>query len=422
MKKLLLFIAAVTITASLQAQVVNETVSIGSGYANQVWYSLDMGETGSDPKDNWDLAFQIAGISSAIRVNGLNNHTVWTYPNGDTSQWNNIDTSGHGAWNIVYDSDSSWGMGAFNRPADLSDPFDLGWGTYNLSTHHVTGDRIFIMRTGAGVYKKIWILKLAGGTYSFRIANLDGTNEIDRTIDKTNYNGKVFAYYDIDGDQNLDREPIGSEWDLLFTQYPAVIPGFGAYPSTGVLLAAGVTASRIHPVNDPVTYNDTTTAYQPYINTIGYQWKSYNFGTNGWDIADSTVYLVKLPNRDIWKMVMTGFGGQATGDYEFSKEKIYDHSSTVGIGEYGNASYFLQLYPNPSIDGEVTVAFDLQGSSARATLRLTNLQGQTVWQDSPAVVSGLQTRRYSLHDLPGGIYFLTLETESGFQTQRLVIQ
>lgn len=399
---------------------ITETVSIGSGYANQVWYSLDQGETGTAPKDNWDFAFEANGFTTSIRMNGVVGHSMWLYPNGDTTSWNNIDTSGIGNWNAVYNSDSTWGVGAFNRPADPADALDLGWGTYNMITHHVTGNRVFILETGSGTWKKLWILKLASGTYSFRIANLDGTNQIDRTLDKTNYNGKNFAYYSITDDQNLDREPIHSDWDLLFSQYPAVIPGFGPYPSTGILLNSGLEAAKVYPVNDPDLHTDTTGNYQPYLNTIGHNWKSYNFGSNSWDIADSTVYLVKDQGGNIWRLVMKGFGGSATGDYIFSKEKLYNNAT--GVAANDATQHFLSIFPNPAVNGNISVSFDLTTESSSATLRLLNLQGQTLWQEPIAKANGLQTNTYNFDQLASGMYFISLETTTGTTTKRLIVR
>ena len=49
--------------------------------------------------------------------------------------------------------------------------------------------------------------------------SLDGTNEINATVDKTNYTDKNFVYFSIDQNIVLDREPISQDWDITFTKY-----------------------------------------------------------------------------------------------------------------------------------------------------------------------------------------------------------
>lgn len=415
MKRILLGLSGILCSAGAMTQAVTDTVSIGAGYANQVWYSLENGIMASAAKSEWDLAFEAMGFNTTIRLNGVTGNALWVYPHGDTADWDNIDTSGMNAWPQLYDSDTSWALGAFNVNADPQNSFDLGWGIYNLSTHHVTGDSIYILKTPNGDFKKLWMVSLANGVYTFRLAGLDGNNAIERTLNKGDFPDKGFAYYSIANDESLDREPITQTWDLLFTQYAALIPGFGGYPSTGILQNAGVSAAKVYPVNDPATYPDHGSAtFETRINTIGYGWKSFDFTTNDWLVADSTVYFVKALNGDIWKLVMQDFGGSASGDYIFSKELVMQGT---GIGTPANGSAFF-LYPTPAT-GQVTVVHDAKHSGAR--LAVYTMNGALV-KTCTLKGGAFPGHLLDISDLEAGIYLVEVRSQNTTATQKLIVQ
>lgn len=304
---------------SAKAQVVSDTVSMGAGYANEVWYSLDNGIQGSHVRNNWDIAFSITGFSATILTNSAEGTELWTYPNGDTSAWSSVDTTGMSAWAQNWNSDTSWALGAFSANTSTTDPYDLGWGIYNQVTHFVIGDSIYIIKLSNGDYKKLWIEKSASAVYSFRYEDLDGSNTASATINKSNYFTKNFAYYSLQTASESDREPTTADWDLVFTKYTAFVPT--AYGVTGVLTNIDVESVDVRNV-DESTYDDwQAQTFSTRINEIGYDWKTFDMGTFSYIIEDSTVYFVKAKNGGIWKLVFTGFGGSTDGNFIFTKKK-----------------------------------------------------------------------------------------------------
>lgn len=419
MKHLLLLTALLGLTSLCKAQT-SATVSISPGYADHVWYSLQEGEVTRAPKSAWDLAFEISGFTASILVNHVNGNSLWVYPNGDTADWATLDTTGFDGWKQVYNSDTSWAWGAFNVNKSLSNSMDLGWGEYNMITHQVVGDSLFVIRNGNS-YKKLWIMALSGGTYRFRIANLDGTNQIERTLAKQAFAGRNFGYYSITDDLNKNLEPNQQEWDLLFTQYAANIPLFGAYPSTGVLQNAGVHAVKVHPVDDPTTFDDhVSETFSSAINTIGYQWKSYDFASASWMIADSTVYFVRAKNGALWKIVFTGFGGSSTGDYIFDKTLIEEAPDTLpsGISESLMSGLSFNVFPNPTSGGLLQVIYS---SNTPAVLQLYNLQGALI-RNLMLEANALGNTNLDLSDLSAGMYIMNLMNDTSVKSQRLIIQ
>ena len=110
----------------------NEMISLGAGYSNQSFYSFTNGEIANVDNTNWDIAFSVSGMGSAVRINGGYGMELFTYPNGDLNDWSTLDTTGMSSWTSQINSDKSWSLGAFDQNADENEAFDLGWGIYSI--------------------------------------------------------------------------------------------------------------------------------------------------------------------------------------------------------------------------------------------------------------------------------------------------
>lgn len=418
MKKQLLSGIIALCAFNADAQVVADTVSLGASYANQVWYSLENDEQGSSAKNNWDLAFATGGFGSSILINSAGGTRLWNYPNADISGWSTVDTTGLYAWETRWNADTSWELGAMGRYADPSNAMDLDWGIYNMTTHVVTGDSIYIIKAVDGSYKKLMIENLTSGTYNFKYADLDGSNEQTKTLVKTDYTGKNFGYFSLSSGAGLNREPASADWDLTFTQYSAFIPS--AYTVTGVLSNAGVLVAKCEGLADKTTFIDYASAsFHSEINTIGYDWKSFN-GT-AYDVQDSTVFFVEPANGDIWKVIFTGFSGSTTGSFMFTKEKLFTNTSSVAGSTPLNAS--MTLYPNPATSGSVQIVYSFPIAVSVAHLTVTDMNGRVVFAD---LLNGEQGKlhQYTLSSegLTSGVYMISVAAGNYIQHQKFIKQ
>lgn len=398
----------------LSQQAVNsqtiDTVSTGAGYANQVWYSLANDEQGSAPKTNWDIAFDATPFGAALLANTITGTTVWVYAAGDTADWSTLDTAGLSTWTKYYNSDTTWSIGAFNQGA--SSTFDMGWGIYSSITHYVTGDSIYVVKLANNTYRKLWIMQLANGAYQFRYATLDNSSDQIVSLDKINYPGKNFAYYSMQNNAALDREPVNTNWDLQFSQYTAFIPS--PYTVTGVISNIGVTVAQAMPVNVNTTLW-TNYSFVTAINEIGYDWKTLNMSTFTFDITDSLVYFVQTQTGDIWKVIFTGFGGSANGNYIFSKELI----SLAGTSEQEQAS-FIEIYPNPANEN-ATITYSTKANE-EVLITVTDLTGKIYYQQQQSDNAGLQQCALSTSEWATGMYIVTLQSEGKVQSKKLIVQ
>ncbi|MFM9008195.1 MAG: T9SS type A sorting domain-containing protein [Bacteroidota bacterium] len=409
-------IGLASVTCSL-AQSIQDTVSIQPGYTHQVWYSMANGDVDSHINTDWDLAFQLRGIAGSILINSKNNVRVWK-ANKSAAQWSSMtssDTTGvvnNPAYEL-FNSDTSWDFGALNRTNNTTNAFDLGWGVYDFATHVVTGDSVFFIRVGATDVRKLLIESLNGlsYTYTFRVANLDGSNEVVRSIAKADFPTKFFAYYSVVNDTSIDREPAYNTWDLVFSQYLTTLAGGPAtYKVSGILSNDSVFVAKAYPV-DVNTASPLSWTFRPEINAIGYDWKSYDNTTATWTIADSTVYFVQDRLGDTWKLVFTGFGGSASGNFYFSKSPV----AATGLNETA-AVRTLGLYPNPARE-MVRVVLDVQ-SSESLSIALTDLSGRSIDFGQYRLAAGLQTIDLDISALPAGLYLV----RAGSSVSRLVVR
>lgn len=412
MNKIILTLISACSIAYSDAQSIDDSVTIGAGYANQIWYSLENDEQGGALNSEWDLAFSTAGQGSNILINSATGTKLWAYPSSGISGWNSVDTTGISAWSPSYNSDTSWNEGAFRQNLS-SNPYDLGWGIYDPISHYVVGDSLYVIKLSDNSYKKLWIEQLASGIYSFRYANLDGSNENSATLEKSSYSGKNFGYYSLQTNSAIDREPLSTDWDLLFTKYTAFIPN--AYGVTGVLCNSGVTIAEARPV-DVNTVSFTNYPFTTPMNTIGFDWKTYS---GSWTIEDSTVYFVKALNGNIWKMIFTGFGGSADGKFKFSKELV----SGAGIIENGlNNINALTVFPNPSNGNTINVQYELNQPATSVQLSMVDVLGRVVF--STNTENGIGFHQLALNDmkLKPGTYFVSLSIDNHTIQQKLFVK
>jgi len=389
------------------------TVSVGANYADQKWYSFQNGIQATQPKDNWDLAFEVTGYSSAILANTQKSNFALYKAPYKIADYATLDTAGISNWTVLYNSDTTWTIGALNRGANPSDPFDLGWGLYDLNTHFVTGDSCYVVKLSATSYKKIKLINLANGIYNFEYANINGTSSQTVALDKSNYTGKNFVYFDMTGNAAIDREPASSTWDLTFVKYTAFIPV--PYPVVGVLSNKGVTVAQA----DNVAASYSTWASLPFysnISTVGSDWKGFDLTNNVWNIVSDTCYFVHDKSGNIWKMAFTAFGGSTNGNIVFNQQKI----SVTGIATNNQVVSNVAVYPNPSAGDIANLLFSSEASVGEMSVSITDLNGRVLSSEIIHVEAGLTRHALDTKALSSGLYLVQLSAGSSVTTQKLV--
>ncbi len=408
-------------TIFIQAQT-TDTLSMGPGYGNDIFYSMENGEVASVPRDNWDIAFFTPRFSAGIIVNEANGGmqgytTLYTYPYGDTSAWESIDTTSMALWKPMYNSPEYWEEGAFNRNA-TGHP-DYGWGWYNMVNHHLYGDSLYIIDIpGVGI-KKIWIIEKnpIDNIYMFKYADLDGSKVNEVELDVSEYEDRRFIYYSLVNDEVVDREPESQSWDIVFTRYFEELEAEGdivPYLVAGAASNVDIGANNFHPV--PLEFMDwSSEPFDSLKNTIGHDWKSFDFST-GWVVMDSNVYFVQNFDGNVYKLIFTWWDGSTTGDFALEKQLV----SLVDIEEFEPETAEFMVYPNPA-----TTQFNIRGkfeNKGSLTVSVYDQSGRRVHAiatDAMELERGIVVNRA---EFSTGLYIIQIAGDNVNVQQKLMIR
>ena len=389
-----------------------DSVLMGPGYANDIYYSFEDGVVASVARTNWDIGFHTTLWTATIITNGAAGVNLYTYPIADTAGWSTVDTIGMGGWTVMYDNEDSWEDGAFTRNA-TGHP-DYGWGKYNPITHDVVGDSIYLLKTLDGTYKKIWIQRKnsAANTYFIRLANLDGSDDHTVTLNINPYTSKNFVYYAFASESFIDREPDTASWDILFTKYMGIQPNGTPYPVVGVLNNIDVYANEFY----PVAPDFTDYASMPFDSTkspIGWEWKTFDMNTFTWTTADSTAFFVHTRKDNIYKLVFTKFEGSTTGNIVFTKEPL-----SAGIFDQDREKE-LTVYPNPVSD-HLTVDFGRQ-FNGMADISIFDMTGRLIYSSEKEIIDQKISVRLPEASSVKGLHLMKVGTEYGIFSSKFMV-
>ena len=386
-----------------------DSITMGGGYANEIYYSFENGEIGSAPRNNWDIAFYTVTWSAGISINDGTGVELYLYPAADTSGWNSLDTTGLSTWPVLYNSTTDWEEGAFNR--NQNGHPDYGWGVYNTITHDVVGDSIYILKLADGACKKFQVIKKASSqnTYYFKYADLDGSNQVTEVLNCNDYSNKNFVYYSLINQAVIDREPDADSWDILFTKYMGLLEGGVPYPVTGVLNNINIPANRFDEVGPD--FEDYTTVPMDSIRVvIGHDWKYFDMNTFSYVVEDSIAFFVMNSKKDVYKLVFSVFD-YTIGKFVFSKSKVH----TSDVPELSNGQQ-LAVYPNPASE---FINVNLESIENCDEVIITDLSGKVVLSVEPG---NLKTITIPVNRLNPGMYLINAKSANETAIQKLVIQ
>jgi len=415
-------------TDVLSDATIRDTVHMGAGRINDVYFDLQSRVDVEVDRSTWDLAFTAETYSGTIWLNdglslGMANVLLYQYPDGDINSWNNVDISNIDSWTPLYNSIHSWDEGAFNRTADYEDPFDVGWGNYNMANHNITGDSIYVIAFPDGTYKKLAIVEKTFNsstmqyTWNFKYANIDGTEEVVEQILPSDYPDQRLVTYSIQNQQIMNNEPLPSTWDLKFTKYADLYSMGGAtvvMPLTGVLHNRHIKTARYDETDTATTtYNDVD--FDNSISKIGWCW--WEMGENYvYYIVENQVFFINdTLEHKIYKFVFDDYYG-SLGDVMFRTVMLRDYTNVELPTEKNNQ---LVVYPNPASE-KVSIIFDFENVGQNLKLNIFNITGKIVHTQN-ITNNGFGVMELSVETLPQGTYIVQLQGNNYIATQKLII-
>ena len=425
MNKIATLFCFASFATALQAQTTDQ-ISTGAGYSKFAYYKLADGSSQQVPNEAWDIAFsnlgtQVAGIfinestttSMGQPLQGMEAYDPYVFDFADVISPDDILPEYQ-----LFNPEISWAEGAFNTVADSTNANDYGWGEYDPAQSKIIGNRVFVLKLRNGEYRKIIFDEYDGAQFGFRVAKLDGSSQTSHTVATAFGNGSPVAYFSLGPNGSNVVTP--KNWDLVFCRYVAILDAGGSlvpYFVTGVLSADSVQVARAAGV-DPATVDYTAylDSFSNRLDVINHDWKFFDL-SQGWFVADDRAYFVKTPQNDLYKLVFTAFGGSTNGTATVQRTYIGKltaaHDLPAGIGE-------VLVYPNPAAD-RLYLSFTA-GVSAKASVRLLNSAGQTVWTGVSQTQAGLNVLEINhLPVLPSGVYTLQVQSPAGQFSRHVVV-
>lgn len=313
MKNLVLFVLVIsTLTSCLKKEisidkheaggVVSNQIELGTDYRYQAYYDFGSDKfVKQNTKTDWDLGFETSPSGSKVI---LNTSKAMAVTKVLATGFNNVTDTIGASWE--YDANS----GSLDSTA-IGNWIDFG-GVYII-------DRGFSFDGSHQGYRKLVITSFDNTSFSIHYANLDGSEEQIKTIQKDNeFN---FTFLSFQSNDIADIQPKKENWDLVFGQYSHLFSPTFPYLVTGVQSNRnGVEVAKIFdkPFED-ITHDDISGYdFSSAINTIGYDWKT--FTGSGYVTHFEKNYIVKTTEGFYYKIHFTDFynqqGDKGTPNFE----------------------------------------------------------------------------------------------------------
>lgn len=406
MKKISSFLLLIAILP-LQAQEIVVDLSLQPAYTQEVFFDFASDTAENFPVDSWEIAFMQSGtFDFSERINtGLG---IEVYQASDNpADYESIDPNNRENWIRLYNNDTIWTQGAFDQGSAT-----YGWGEYDAVSHHVEGTIVFVLEYPNGAFRKFMITDFYNG-YTFKYASWDETSsswidEREQSLPNDENPESLFNYYSLTDNTAVGASPNLDDWDLVFADYMTDVQGT-MYPVLGALQNPNVKVA----VTIDKEAQEEDLAFSEKINTVGYDWKSYEDGN--YTIDSDTYYFLKYEDGTVYRFHFLSFDGSETGDFSLGYEEVTDEMA-VEVFDKNNS---LSLYPNPSSDGNISLLFD-GNQSGKAQVKVFDMNGRLVKQQT---FNAHQFSDYQL-DLTGassGVYWLHFTTGPYSTTKKLIL-
>jgi hypothetical protein len=426
MKRILTTLTFILISFASFSQI-TDSVNMGIGNAVDVYYNLKTGKKDTVSNRNWHLAFAVRNAqpptktmqSATILINEGRGVSLYE-TNKTLEDWNSFDTTNWKTWKQSFNSDSTWDLGAFNVSRNVKEQFDYGWGTYNMNSKAVSGDKIFLLAIDGAFpgapssnFRKICIQKIVfDSQWVFTISKLDGTDSNTVVINKKDFSGKLFAYYNFLTNTVIDREPVlAKDWNLLFTRYKTLVsqgPVTTMYPVMGVLQNGNTRAYRYAGANSNSVQCDTM-MFSSDIRSIDWDWKVITTQPGEWPIVDSFAYFTAVGNVRHKIKFIKYYSGTDRQVVVFNKSELPN-----SVGKELRSSLNFTIFPNPASEN-ITIDFNNQIRNNQITI--SDISGKVVFSET---ASGNQV--INLSNIRQGLYFIEVANSNGSKIVKFIKQ
>ena len=286
------------------------TIPLGSDYRYQFFYTLNDNMIVSENlKTDWDLAFENGSEGFLVTINSSTFSQIASINNTEFEAINEIS-------NLTWRWDNPDGNIENTAIGDHRDLKNTVW----------IIDRGYTESGNLRGYKKFTIDTVTQNYYTIRHANLDNSEDTTSTIYKNE--NQNFTQFSFKTNSQIQIEPLNNNWDLLFTQYTHVFSNNAdvpAYLVTGVLInpSADIIVA-IDSINlfEEISYDAINTyLFSNKKNTIGYNWKYFDFDNQTYNVKTDINYIIKNGSNEYFKLRFIDFYN-SLGEKGFPKFEV----------------------------------------------------------------------------------------------------
>lgn len=285
--------------------VLTNSFEMGADYRYQAYYDLKTNKfISSNIKTSWDIGFENGTSGWHIILNNANFSSVSKV---STDFNTTTDTIG-----------LNWSIDVTSGNLDST-----AFGDWQ------TGNPVYVINKGVSYsgaslgLSKIELLSVNSTHYNFKIANLDGSQMQQISLEKDN--NLSFTCFSVSSGK-VNAIPPKENWDIMFTQYTHIFKEHNNMP----YLVTGIISNRNNvlvaedfdkefskiTIDDVDSYN-----FSNSINTIGYDWKKLISGN--YLVDNNKNYIIKSTEGEFYKLHFIDFynsqGDKGTPTFEVQK-------------------------------------------------------------------------------------------------------
>lgn len=286
------------------------SIELTNDYRYQVYFDLGTGDViSTNLKKTWDLGFDCSKEGTRIILNSSNFMVAASA--GPVDFYSPIDTVGF-TWRFDASS-GNLDSTAFGDWISYSEPDSV----------IIYSDNLYIIDRGydeAGNLRglrKIIFQEVTDTSFTFRFAEMDGSNENTFTVIKDPTVNYICFSFD-EGGKQLSLEPPKENWDLIFTQYTTLLYTDTGEPYpyllTGVLNNPSGVAAAQDTAYDFASIDLTLASSMVFtgaLDEIGYDWKDVvgdvSSGSVTYVIKEGLNYVVKDADGFYYKLRFISF-------------------------------------------------------------------------------------------------------------------
>jgi len=301
------------ITLAPPGPVKQGVANMGVNYENQIYFDLETGNSIVRPYKTYDLAFEASKSGLRIYLNSAKFMFACNTQSYDMAMAN---TTGK-TWALDCEQllDDTLALGKYWQDSSFSAQGSIVYGIDRGKLEHTGNDR----------WRKIKVLSVDSIKYVICFSNLDNTS-LD-TVDIVKDDNYSLMYFSFDTpNQLVQQAPPKNQWDFVFTKYTHVFFEYDATSPFRYYFVTGVIQNIWDNTEVLRFQKDSMPANVPYLpieqfnysqipnfvfsksaNTIGYNWKYYDFSNALYHVYPDLYYVVKSSDGYYYTVKMVDF-------------------------------------------------------------------------------------------------------------------